>query len=161
MKGDNECGVKALTNVTIWFLLHKMSLDIFVRSPLAASGETRMRRTSSKSTSIEIEKPWRGHNFGWPETVFQARNSRVKDWGKKERSSNSRFHQKNKARHTLTGSSIILLLPDWSLKVSDGWHYRNIVIYLQHLGLKKLHRHRLIVAHASIDFSKRATPNIL
>ena len=120
IKGDNECGVKTLTNVTIWFLLHKMSLDIFVRSPLAASGETRMRRTSSKSTSIEIEKPWRGHNFGWPETVFQARNSRVNDWGKKERSSNSRFHQKNKACHTLTGSSIILLLPDLSLKVSDG-----------------------------------------
>ena len=65
-----------------------------------------------------------------------------------------------KAHHTLTESSIILSLPDWSVKVNDGWHYRNINIYLQYSRLqwtKYLHCHCLIVPHASIDFAKRAT----
>ena len=75
-----------LTNVTIWSLLLKLSRDILVRSP-SASGETSKRRMSSKSTSIEIENPWRGHNLGCPETVFQARNSRVNVWVKIEGSS--------------------------------------------------------------------------
>ena len=78
--------VKALTNVTIWSLLLKLSRDILLRSP-AARGETSKRRTSSKSTSIEIENPWSGHSLGCPETVFQVRNSRVNVWGKTEGSS--------------------------------------------------------------------------
>ena len=54
----------------------------------------KQERKSSKSTSIEIEKPLRGHNFGWPETVFQARNSRMNDFVK-ERTS-TKCHRKKK-----------------------------------------------------------------
>ena len=39
-------------------------------------------------------------------------------------------------------------------------HYnRNINIYLEQLRFKNLHCHRFIVAHASIDCAKRATPD--
>ena len=119
---------KALTDVTIWSLLHKMSRDILARSPVA-SDETSKRRTSSKSTSIQIEKPRRGHNLGCPETLFQARNSRVNDWVRNKR---TKWHKQ--ARHTLTGSSITLSLPGWSVKVNDGWNCRNSINkYLQHI----------------------------
>ena len=127
---DNEYGkanFKALTDVTIWPLLRKISRDILARSPVA-SGDTSKRRTSSKSTSIQIEKPRRGHNLGCPETLFQARNSRVNDW---VRNKCTKWHKQ--ARHTLTGSSITLSLPGWSVKVNDGWNCRNINKYLQHI----------------------------
>ena len=138
-----------------------MTRDILARSP-SASGETSKRRTSSLSRSIEIEKPWSFHKLGCPETVFQTRNSRVNDCVKEGSGGTStRCHKKTKARHTLTGSSTTLLLPDLSVKVNDGWHYRNIKIYLQHLRAKHLYRHRLIVADASKDTAKRATPDVL
>ena len=120
--------VKALTDVTIWSLLRRRRGDILARSPVA-SGETSKRQTSSLSTSIVIEKPWRGHKLGFPETVFQARNSRVNDWMRNEHT--QCFKQ---ARHTLATSLIILSLswPDWSVKawVNDGCHYRNINMYI-------------------------------
>ena len=116
--------VKALTDVTISSLLRRMQGDILARSPVA-SGETSKRQTSSLSTSIVIEKPWRGHKLGFPETVFQARNSRVNDWVRNER---TQYHKK--VRPTLETCLIILSLswPDWSAKawVNDGCHYRNI-----------------------------------
>ena len=120
--------LRVLTNVMIWSLLLKMTRDILARSP-SASGETSKKRTSSLSRSIEIEKPWSFHKLGCPETVFQTRNSRVNDCVKERHGSggtSTRCHKKTKARHTLTGSSTTLLLPDLSVKVNDGWHYRNI-----------------------------------
>ena len=116
--------IKALTNVKIWAFLCKLSRGNLVRSP-SASGETSKSRTSSMSRSIEMEKPWSFHNLGCPETVFQARNSRVNDCVKER---GTKCHKKKITRHTLTGSSIIFLLPDLSVKVNDGWHYRNINI---------------------------------
>ena len=105
-----------LTNVMIWSLLLKMIRDILARSP-SASGETSKRRTSSLSRSIEIEKPWSFHKLGCPETDFQVPYSRVNDcvrslvptwtWN---------ATKKTKACHTLTGSSTILLLPDYQSK---------------------------------------------
>ena len=104
------------TYVTIWSLSRKVSRDILARSP-SASGETSKRRTSSFSTSIEIEKPWSFHNLGCPEIVFQAWNSRVNDCVKELSTNlNLKCHKKTKARHTLTGSSTILLLPDYQSK---------------------------------------------
>ena len=99
--------VKALTDVTISSLLRRMRGDILARSPVA-SGKTSRRRTSSESTLIVIEKPWIFHNLGFPETVFQARNSRVNDWVRNERTQ-AQCHKQ--ARHTLTASLIILSLP--------------------------------------------------
>ena len=152
--------VKALTDVTISSLLRRMRGDILARSPVA-SGEISKRRTSSESTLIVIEKPWMFHNLGFPETVFQARNSRVNDWVMHER---TQCHKKARPSHTLTASLIILSLPwpDWSVKVNDGLHYRNINVYLQNLRSqwkKNLHSHLLIVPHALIDCAKRATPD--
>ena len=120
--------VKALTDVIISSFLRRMWGDILARSPVA-SGETSKRQMSSLSTSIVIEKPWRGHKLGFPETVFQARNSRVNDWMRNE---HTQCHKQ--ARHTLAASSIFSSLPwpDWSVKarVNDGCHYRNINIYI-------------------------------
>ena len=120
--------VKELTDVTISSLLRRMQGDILARSPVA-SGKTSKRQTSSLSTSIVIEKPWRGHKLGLPETLLQVRNSRVNDWMRNE---HTQCHKQ--ARHTLATSLIILSLPwpDWSVKawVNDGCHYRNINIYI-------------------------------
>ena len=68
---------------------------------------------------------------------------------------------KKKLVNTLTGSSARLLLPDLSFKVNDGWHYRNVNIYLEYLWAENLYCHLLIVADASMDSAKRATPDIL
>ena len=62
--------------------------------------------------------------------------------------------------HTLTGSSIVLLLPDLSVNVNDGWHYENINIYLQYLRAKNLYCHLFIVADTLIDTAKRASSDI-
>ena len=51
--------------------------------------------------------------------------------------------------------------PTLSVKVNDGWHYRNINIYLQHLRAKNLYCHLLIIPDASIDSAKWSTPDIL
>ena len=155
LEGQNVAKSKG-TYGKIWSLFLKMSRDNVVRSP-SASGETSKKRTSSLSISIEMEKPWSFHKLGCPETVFQIRNSRVNDCVKKERSSgtSTRCHKKTKSSsYTLTGSSAILLLPDLSVKVNDGWHYRNINIYLQQSRAKNLYCHLLVVPDASIVSAK-------
>ena len=154
--------VKALTDVTIWSLLSRRRGDILTRSP-AASGETSKRQMSSLSTSIAIEKPWRGHKLDFSETVLQAWNSRVNVWVR-----NKHTQCYKQARHTLAASSIISSLPwpDWSVKarVNDSCYYRNIniYIYLQVLWTqweKNLDCHFLIIPHASIDCAKQTTPD--
>ena len=150
--------VKARTDLWIWTLLwDEMIQDILARSPSSAKGETSKMRTSLVATLIAIENPWRCHNPGCPETAFQARNSRVNDWVK-----NKSTKCNKQARHTLRGSSSLLLSPDWSVKFNNGWRYRNIKIYLQNLRLKwrkNLDCHFFIVPRASKDCAKRAIPN--
>ena len=150
--------VKALTNVTIWSLFFKMPRDNLVRSP-SASGETSKRWTSSLSRSIEIEKPWSSHKLGCPETAFQAPNSRVNDCVM-ERSTKCHKNKSSSYLDRIFNNLAITRLisqSQWRLTLQK---YINI-LYLQHLRAKNLYCHLLIVADASIDTAKRATPDIL